>query len=231
MTEPSESSDKPENPTGTPDTPEASAPQQAAPGPYAPYSPQGYPPPGYPPQGYPPPGYPPQGYPPGTYPPPGAYPPPPGGMYPPPPPGYPPAPPQPYAGYGAPVGTAPKNGLGIGALIASILSLPAAFTVFGGFILGVIGIILGFLGYRRARSGEATNGGMAIAGIVLGVLGIVLSAVLIAIGIWGFFKVGGRDYVDCMQQAGADRAAQIQCEEEFKGNLEDRLSVTLTPTP
>ena len=194
MTEPSDSTDKPVVPG---DSAEASPPQQPAPGSYAPYGPQGYPPPGYRSrQGYPPQGYPSGAYPPGAYP--GAYPPPPGA-------GYPPPPPQPYAGYGAPPVATPKNGLGIAALIAGILSLPAAFTIFGGFILAVIAIVLGFIGYRRARTGEATNGGMAIGGIVLGVLGIILSAVLIAVGVWGFNQFGGRDLVDCMQQAGATR--------------------------
>jgi Domain of unknown function (DUF4190) len=224
MTEPSDSTDKPADSGGAP---EASPPPQPAPGAYAPYNPQGYPPPGYSPQGYPPPDYPPQGYPPQGYPPgayPGAYPPPPGG-------GYPPPPPQPYAGYGAPPTAAPKNGLGIAALIVGILSLPAALTIFGGFILGVIAIILGFIGYRRARSGEATNGGMAIGGIVLGVLGAILSAVLIAVGVWGFNQFGGRDLMDCMQRAGNDSVAQQQCEEQFKGNLENRFSITPTPTP
>ena len=126
---------------------------------------------------------------------------------------------------------APKNGLGIAALIAGILSLPAAFTIVRRIPARRLAIVLGFIGYRRARTGEATNGGMAIAGIVLGVLGIILSAVLIAVGVWGFNQFGGRDLVDCMQQAGNDRAAQQQCEDEFKGNLEDRLSITVTPTP
>lgn len=176
------------------------------------------PPPGYAPQGYP------QNYAPGPYP--GAYPPPP-----PAPGGYPAAPPQPYAGYGAPVPAAPKNGLGIGALILGLLSLPAVFSVVGGFVLGLLAVIIGFVGYRRARSGEATNGGMAIGGIVLGFLGIIVSAVVIAVGVWGFNKFGGQDLVDCMRRAGNDTAAQQKCQDEFRGNLEDRLSITLTPTP
>jgi hypothetical protein len=49
--------------------------------------------------------------------------------------------------------------------------------------------------------------------------------------VWGFFKVGGRDYVDCMQKAGNDRSAQAQCEDEFRGHLENQFSITLTPTP
>ncbi len=191
------------------ETPESSSqpgtpagPPQNPPPPY-PGAPGGYPQ-GQPPQ-YPPP-YPPQaGY-------------------------YPPPPPQPYAGY-TPPPAAPKNGLGIAALITAILSLPAALTVFGGFLLGIAAVVLGFVGYRRAKSGEATNGGIAIAGVVLGVLGIILSACVIAFGVWGFFKIGGRDYVDCMQSAGNDTSAQAQCEDEFRGNLENQFSITLTPTP
>jgi hypothetical protein len=172
-----------------------------------------------------------------------------GGGYPPPPPpgayqgGYPPPPPQPYSGgypgypgpdgmggYGQPP-VAPKNGLGIAALVVGILSLPAVLTVFGGFVLGLVAIVLGVIGYRRAKKGAATNGGIAIAGAVIGLLGIVLNAALIAFGVWGFLQVGGGDYFDCMQQAGNDTSAQVQCEDEFRGNLENRFSVTLTPTP
>ena len=47
------------------------------------------------------------------------------------------------------------------------MSAPAAFTIFGGFLLAVVAVVLGIIGYRRAKSGEATNGGMAIGGIVL----------------------------------------------------------------
>lgn len=196
------SSDKPETPTGTTETP----PPQVAPGGYPPYPAQGDPALTYTPYAYPPP-------------PPGAYP----GSYPAPPP-------PPYAGYAAPP-AGPKNGLGLAALISSILSLPAAFTIVGGFVLALAGIILGFLGFSRARKGEATNGGIAVAGIIVGVLGIVASSVLIAVGVWGFYKVGGGDYFDCMRRAGSDRAAQSRCEDEFRGNLENRFSITLTPAP
>lgn len=198
-----EPSNSGENPENPTDTPAASPPP---------------PPPGTP-------GYAPPNYPPGVYP--GSYPPPPGSGY----PGYPPPPPPPYGGYGAPVPAAARNGFGIAALIIGLLSLPAVFTVFGGFLLGVVAIILGFLGYRKAKSGEATNGGMAIGGIVFGALGIIVSIALLAVGFKLFNEFGGRDLVDCMREAGNDTAAQQQCQEDFKGNLEDRLSITLTPTP
>jgi Domain of unknown function (DUF4190) len=217
---PPQSQDTPENSTPAGQTPPGSAPQPA-PGAPPSYPPPSYPPPSYPPSSYPPPSYPPPSYPPQAYPTPGTYPP---GTY---PPGS--YPPPPYPGYPGPLPTGPRNGLGTGALIASILSLPAAFTVFGGFILAIAGIVLGVMGYNRARRGEATNGGMAIASIVLGVLGIILSAALIALGIWGFLKVGGGDYVDCVQRAGSDPIARIHCEEQFRESVNERLSVTPTP--
>jgi hypothetical protein len=178
-------------------------------------APGGYPPQNYPPQNYPQPGYPPQqGYPaqPGGYP--GGYPP----------------PPQPYSGYPVPA-PAPKNGLGIAALICGLISLPAAFTIFGGFFLGLLAVILGIVGYRRVKKGAATNGGIAIGGVVFGVLGIVVSAVLIAVGVSMFKEYGGTDLVDCLSNAGSDQAAQQKCQNDFTNNLENQLSITVTPTP
>ena len=160
-----------------------------------------------PPPPWPPPQYP---YQPGPYP--GSYPPP---------------PPQPYAGY-APPPRAPQNGLGIASLVTAIIGL---LTVIGGIILGIVAIILGFLGRDRVNRGEADNGGVATAGIILGFLGIIVSLVVIAIGIWGFMRAGGDDYIDCMQKAGTDRAAQLQCEGTFRDTLEDEFSITITPTP
>jgi heme/copper-type cytochrome/quinol oxidase subunit 2 len=104
-------------------------------------------------------------------------------------------------------------------------------TVCGGIVLGVAAIVLGFIGRGRVKRGEATNGGVAMAGIVLGFLGVVVSIVAIALAIWSFDVFGGGDLVDCLQRAGNDPAAQQQCEEDFTSNVEDQFSVTLTPTP
>ncbi|KUH98054.1 DUF4190 domain-containing protein [Mycobacterium sp. IS-3022] len=145
----------------------------------------------------------------------GAYP----GSYPPPPQGYP--------GYPPPA-TAPKNGLGIASLVIAIVAL---VSVFGGIVLGVVAVILGFLGWGRAKRGEATNGGMAVAGIVLGFLSIIEAIVLIWLAVWGFNQVGGTDYIDCISRAGNDQEAVQQCAEEFQQRVEDEFSVTLTPTP
>jgi hypothetical protein len=143
---------------------------------------------------------------------------------------YPPPPPQPYAGYIARP-PAPRNGLGIAALIVAIVALLSVWSVIGGIILGVVAVILGFVGWGRVKRREATNGGIAIAGIALGALAIVISLIFIPIWMSVFNEVGGGDYVDCLSRAGSDQNAIQQCATQFRNRIEDRFSVTLTPTP
>jgi hypothetical protein len=118
--------------------------------------------------------------------------------------------------------------LGIAALVIAIISL---LTLIGGVVLGVVAVILGFLGWGKAKRGEATNGGVAVAGIVLGVLSIIEAVAVIGLFIWGFGEVGGTDLVDCLSRAGSDQAAVQQCEDQFSQNLEDQFSITMTPMP
>lgn len=144
--------------------------------------------------------------------------------------GYPPPPQQPYAGY-APPPTGPRNGLGITALVLAIAALVFCWSVFGGIILGICAVIIGFVGRGRAKRGEATNGGVAIAGIVLGFLAIVVALVFIPIWVSVFDDVGGTDYVDCVTKAGNDPDAVQRCADQFRQRVEDQFSITSTPTP
>jgi hypothetical protein len=119
----------------------------------------------------------------------------------------------------------PRNGLGIAALIVAIIAL---ISVVGGVVLGIVAVILGVLGWQRAKRGEATNGGIAIAGIVLGVLSIIEAIVVIVLSVWAFNEVGGTDYMDCVSKAGSDQEAVQRCAEQFQRRVEDQFSVTLT---
>ena len=161
----------------------------------------------------------PYAYPPGPYPggpyPPGPYP----GGY---PPGYPPAP-MPYGDYTP----APRNGLGIGALVVAIVALVSSFSIVGGIVLGLVAVVLGFLGRARVKRGEADNGGVALAGIVLGVVAVIAGLSFIAVWVGLFKQVGANDYFDCLQQAGQDREKVQMCSEEFRSSVESRFS---TPT-
>jgi hypothetical protein len=138
-------------------------------------------------------------------------------------------PPSPYGGY-PPQPAAPKNGLGIASLVLAVIGLVSVATVFIPIGLGVIAVIIGGIGHGRAKRGIANNGGVAIAGIVLGALAIVVGLAFIAIWTTVWKDVGGGDYIDCMQRAGSDRSGQQQCGDQFRRNVQDRLSVTLTPT-
>lgn len=86
---------------------------------------------------------------------------------------------------------APKNGLGIAALLAGIL---APFTVLFPLtvVIGLLGIIFGVIARGRARRGEATNGGMALTGIILSVAGIIFS-VLTLTGLVDVFGISEDD--------------------------------------
>ncbi|MGB9302417.1 MAG: DUF4190 domain-containing protein [Mycobacterium sp.] len=107
----------------------------------------------------------PEAAPPYTYPP---------GPYPPGP--YPPAP-QPYWAF-RPTPAAPRNGLGIASLVIGILALSATWTVVGGIFLAVFAVIFGGVALAKVRRGEATNGGVAIAGIVLGIVAAVVAVII-----------------------------------------------------
>ena len=85
----------------------------------------------------------------------------------------------------APLPPAPRNGLGIAALCLGVVGLLFGIVPFTGFIafaLGAVGVILGVAGFALARRGTATN-------TVTAVSGTVVSAIAIALGVWGMVIV------------------------------------------
>ncbi len=69
-----------------------------------------------------------------------------------------------------------RNGWGITALVLGLISL-----VFAGLVLGILAIIAGSIGVKRADTGFATNRRMAQWGRGLGILGIVAWFVFLVI--------------------------------------------------
>ena len=67
-----------------------------------------------------------------------------------------------------------------------------------------------------SKRGEANNGGVALAGIILGFLAIIVGLAFIAIWVGVFKEVGASDYIDCLQKAGQDQNEVQQCADEFK---------------
>lgn len=108
------------------------------------------------------------------------------GSYPPPPPAYGQQPDpygQPAAPYGQPgyppPAAAPSNGQGLAAMILGIISIPLACCGYGGIVLGILGIVFGVMGRRKADAGLATNRGQAQAGLICGAVGVVLGIVVL----------------------------------------------------
>ncbi|WP_274562500.1 DUF4190 domain-containing protein [Streptomyces spiramyceticus] len=97
-----------------------------------------------------------------------------------------------YPGYAGQTGWAgqqgPANGFGITAMVLGIIAV-TFFCAYGlGIILGILALIFGILGRKRVQRGEATNNGMAVAGIILGIVGFVLSAVFIGFIVWAIVE-------------------------------------------
>ncbi|MBV9822257.1 MAG: DUF4190 domain-containing protein [Actinobacteria bacterium] len=121
----------------------------------------------------------------------------------------------------APVATRPVGGGGMAtaALVLGILALITSFTVFGGVLLGLLAIIFGVIGLRRANRGLALGRGRAIAGIILGVLGILVAGLLIAIGVSILNSPEGKDLQSCLRDAGSNQSQVQQCQDEYRSKV------------
>ncbi|WP_445528519.1 DUF4190 domain-containing protein [Streptomyces cyslabdanicus] len=101
-----------------------------------------------------------------------------------------------YSGYPGPgngwpgMPMPPENGMGTAAMVLGILSC-TLFCFYGvfGVILGVLAVIFGVKGRRKAERGEANNHGHAQAGLITGIIGIVLGLITIALLVLGLFYV------------------------------------------
>ncbi|MFF6916731.1 DUF4190 domain-containing protein [Streptomyces sp. NPDC012466] len=94
----------------------------------------------------------------------------------------------PQSGYGWPgMPMAPQNGMGVAAMVLGIISC-ALFCLYGvvSLVTGILAVVFGIKGRKRAEAGVATNHGQAQAGLIMGIIGIILGItviVLIAVGI------------------------------------------------
>lgn len=120
-------------------------------------------------------------------------------------------------GYADPNDGRPKrNGMGIAALVLGILALLTSWTILGGIVFGLLAIVLGFLGRGLAKRGEATNGGMALAGLVTGLIGLLISVGLLVAGARVLSSDTGKQLTDCVSKAGNDQVKVAQCRQDFQ---------------
>ncbi|MFI1035034.1 DUF4190 domain-containing protein [Streptomyces sp. NPDC020951] len=77
-------------------------------------------------------------------------------------------------------GAGDSNGMGIAGLVLGILAAVVFCLWPLAIVLGILGVVFGAIGRGKARRGEASNPGQALAGIICGAVGTVLA---IALGI------------------------------------------------
>ncbi|WP_455352138.1 DUF4190 domain-containing protein [Streptomyces sp. SYSU K217416] len=111
-----------------------------------------------------------------------------------------------------------SNGVAIAALVLGVAAILLFWTVFGGIVLGLVAVILGIVGARKARGGRAPHGKMAIIGAVLGALGLIASVVIIAIGASILNSDEFKDFNDCVQHA-ETQSERDACEKDFNQDM------------
>ncbi len=124
----------------------------------------------------------------------------------------------PYPGHHQDPGARTSNGLAIAALVLGIAACVFFWTVFGGIVLGLVGLVLGIVAARRARGGRAPHRVMAIVGAVLSALAVIASAVIVAIGVSFLTSDSFKDYNDCVQHAD-NQSERDQCSEDFERDV------------
>lgn len=95
-------------------------------------------------------------------------------------PGYPPG----YGWPGMPVQR--QNGMGVAAMVLGILAC-CLFCFYGvvSVVLGILAVVFGVKGRRRAEQGLADNHGQAQAGLITGIIGLILGIVVIVLIVIG----------------------------------------------
>lgn len=113
-----------------------------------------------------------------------------------------------------------RNGMGIAALVLGLFAVLLSWTIIGGILLGILALIFGLVGRSRAKRGEATNGGVSVAGAVVGVVGLLISVGLVVFGVSLINSPAGQDLRQCIEQSRGDAAAIQECEEEFRRDVQ-----------
>ncbi|GGK21542.1 hypothetical protein GCM10011583_61920 [Streptomyces camponoticapitis] len=113
-----------------------------------------------------------------------------------------------------------SNALAVAALVLGIIAVLLFWTVVGGIFLGLLAVVLGIIGARRARGGRAPRRTMAIVGAVLGAVGLVASTVIVIIGVSLFNSEEFDNFNDCMEHANS-QSEKDQCAEDFSKDVEN----------
>jgi hypothetical protein len=121
--------------------------------------------------------------------------------------------------YGGPPNLPARNGFGVTAMVLGIISIVLFFIPGVPVVLGVLAIVFAVLGRKRVGRGEATNGGIAIAGLVTGIVGLLIGAVVIVF--LAFFADAISNYQKCIDNSNGSAAAQAICQQQLQNGLQN----------
>ena len=112
-----------------------------------------------------------------------------------------------------------RNGTGVAALVCG--GLAAVFSIWffplGVLVLGVAAVVLGIMGFRRAKRGEATNKSQAVAGLALGIVGMVIFGARTAAFV-NEHREELTNFNECVQAASSDEERE-QCQRRFEEEI------------
>ncbi|MET9514720.1 DUF4190 domain-containing protein [Streptomyces sp. NPDC002994] len=112
-----------------------------------------------------------------------------------------------------------SNGLAIAALVLGIAAILLFWTVFGGIVLGLLAVIFGVIGARKAHGSRAPHGKISIIGAVLGALGLIASVVIIAIGASILNSDEFKNFDDCVKHAKTQSERDL-CAKDFNKEVD-----------
>jgi hypothetical protein len=104
----------------------------------------------------------------------------------------------------------PRNGAGVAALVLGLLGFVLVLLVLPsplGALLGLLAVIFGIVGIGRAGSGDATNRGQAVTGLIVGLLALALG-VLLTVRIGSYLQDHATDVntlARCLNAASTDQ--------------------------
>lgn len=143
--------------------------------------------------------------------------------------GYPTPPPSGAFDTSGPAWQGPRRGKGMAvtALVLGIVALIGFWTVIGGILFGLAAVVFGLIAFTRARRGSASGGVMAMIGLILGLLSLIGAVVALVLTMHVYNNTGGREFFECLNDAGSDQGAAQQCQDEWYQRIEDRYGISL----
>ena len=121
-----------------------------------------------------------------------------------------------------PEGRERRGGVGTVALAAGLLAVGTCWLGWPGVALGLVALVVGFVGARRAFHDPQRNGAAALGGFVLGLVGLIVGAWLVVPGLLGIGTFGeGLTLDECMAQAQGQQEERM-CASQHLGEYRAR---------